>query len=112
MKTAIVAAGACLALRVAIPALAAESAANDGAAATVKEDARTAGHAIADGARTVGHEVADKSRAAGHTIAAKSHEAGHAFADAAHEFAKGVAAGAEKLKAAVKHDGGEPAPQR
>jgi len=36
---------------------------------TIKEDAKTTGHAVSHSAKTVGHAVADKSKSAGHAIA-------------------------------------------
>jgi hypothetical protein len=45
--------------------------------ASVKDDARAAGHAVAH----AGHTVADKSRETGHAVADKSREAGHSIAD-------------------------------
>ena len=41
---------------------------NTGTTAAIKQDARTAGHAVADGARSVGHSVADASRRFGHAV--------------------------------------------
>jgi hypothetical protein len=90
--------------------------------ATVKDDARTAGHAVAHGATTVGHTVADKSREAGHEIANgtrsardtvrdDSKKAGHAIADGAHNIARTVREGVEKVKAGVSGKSREPAPK-
>jgi len=39
---------------------------------TIKEDAKTTGHAVSHSAKTVGHAVADKSKTAGHAIAESS----------------------------------------
>ena len=36
---------------------------------TIKQDAKTTGHAVSHSAKTVGHAVADKSKSAGHAIA-------------------------------------------
>ena len=90
--------------------------------ATVKEDARTAGHAVAHGAASVGHTVADKSREAGHAIANgtrsardtirdDSKKAGHAIADGARNVGRTVREGMHKLKAGMTGKSGEPAPK-
>ena len=88
--------------------------------ATVKDDARTAGHAVAHGATSVGHSVADKSREAGHAIASgtrstrdtirdDSKKAGHAIADGARNIGRTVREGMQKLKAGVTGKSSEPA---
>lgn len=41
---------------------------NTGTTTAIKEDAKTAGHAVADGARSVGHSIADASRQVGHAV--------------------------------------------
>jgi hypothetical protein len=90
--------------------------------ATVKDDARTAGHAVAHGATTVGHTVADKSREAGHAIANgtrstrdtvrdDSKKAGHAIADGARSVGRTVREGMQKLKAGMTGKSSEPAPK-
>jgi len=89
---------------------------------TVKDDARTAGHAVAHGATTAGHTVADKSREAGHEIATgtrsardtvrdDSKKAGHAIADGARNIGRMVREGVGKLKAGVSGRSREPAPK-
>jgi hypothetical protein len=89
--------------------------------ATVKEDARTAGHAVAHGATTVGHTVADKSREAGHAIANgtrsarnsvrdDSKRAGHAIADGARNVGRTVREGMQKLKDGMTGKPSKPAP--
>ena len=91
--------------------------------ASVKDDARTAGHAVAHGATTVGHTVADKSRETGHAIADgtrssrdtirdDSKRAGHAIADGARKIGRTVREGMQKLKAGMTGKPGEPAPNR
>jgi hypothetical protein len=91
-------------------------------AATVKDDARTAGHAVAHGATTVGHSVADKSREAGHeisngtrsardTVRDDSKKAGHAIADGARNVTRIVREGVQKLKAGVTGKSSEPGPK-
>ena len=91
-------------------------------ATTVKDDARTAGHAVAHGATTVGHSVADKSREAGHEIASgtrsardtvrdDSKKAGHAIADGARNIGRKVREGMEKLKAGATGKSRQPAPK-
>ena len=90
--------------------------------ATVRDDARTAGHAVAHGAAGVGHEVADKSREAGHSIADHtrpardtvrddSKKAGHAIADSARSVARTVHDGFLRLKAGFTGKSSEPAPK-
>jgi len=90
--------------------------------ATVKDDARTAGHAVAHGATTVGHSVADKSRDAGHAIAdgtrsardtvrGDSKKTGHAIADGARHLGRTVKEGVQRLKAGRTGKTGEPAPK-
>ena len=92
------------------------------ATATVKDDARTAGHAVAHGATTAGHTVADKSREAGHAIANGTRSArdtvrddskktGHAIADGARNVGRAVREGMQKLKAGMSGKSGEPAPK-
>jgi hypothetical protein len=92
------------------------------ATATVKDDARTAGHAVAHGATSVGHTVADKSREAGHEIANgtrstrdairdDSKKAGHAIADGARTLGRTVREGMQKLKTGVTGKSNEPAPK-
>jgi hypothetical protein len=89
---------------------------------TVKDDARTAGHAVAHGATTVGHTVADKSKEAGHAIADHtrgardtirddSKKAGHAIADGARSVGRTVREGFQKLKTGVTGKSSEPAPK-
>jgi len=89
---------------------------------TVKDDARTAGHAVAHGATTVGHTVADKSREAGHAIANGTRSArdtvrddskktGHAIADGARNVGRTVREGVQKLKASMTGKFSEPAPK-
>jgi hypothetical protein len=116
-----------LAAAAAVPLILAEAAAPVGWAhasdttATVREDARTAGRAVAHGATTVGHTVADKSRDAGHAIANgtraarnsirdDSKRAGHAIADGARNVGRTVREGMQKLKAGTTGKSGEPAP--
>jgi hypothetical protein len=87
---------------------------------SVKDDARTAGHAVAHSATTVGHAVADKSREAGHAIANgtrstrdtirdDSKKTGHAIADGARNIGRSVREGMHKLKAGFTGKSGEPA---
>ena len=89
---------------------------------TVKDDAKTAGHAVAHGATTAGHTVADKSKEAGHAIADHtrsardtirddSKKAGHAIADGARSVGRTVREGMQKLKAGVTGKSSEPAPK-
>jgi hypothetical protein len=63
---------------------------------------------IRDGAASLGHSVADESKTVGHSVAEKSEHAGHAIADAARRIGLDVKAGAQKVKAAVVHDGTRP----
>ena len=90
--------------------------------ATVNDDARTAGHAVAHGATTVGHTVADKSRDAGHAIANGTRSArdtvrddskktGHAIAEGARNVGRTVREGMQKLKAGMTGKPSEPAPK-
>jgi hypothetical protein len=118
-----------LAAAAAVPLILAEAAAPAGWAqasdttATVKDDARTAGRAVAHGATTVGHTVADKSREAGHAIANgtrsarnsvrdDSKRAGHAIADGARNVGRTVREGMQKLKAGMTGNPSEPAPPK
>jgi hypothetical protein len=57
---------------------------------TIKEDAKTTGHAVSHSAKTVGHTVADKSKTAGHAIA-----------DASKKIASDVKEGTQKAWSAV-----------
>jgi hypothetical protein len=52
---------------------------------TVKEDAKTTGHAVSHSAKTVGHSVADKSRSAGHAIADTSRKITSSVKEGAHK---------------------------
>jgi hypothetical protein len=90
---------------------------------TIKEDARSAGHAVAHGATTAGHTVADKSREAGHAIADgtrtardtvrnDSKKAGHAIAGGARDVGKTVQDGFNRLKAGmIGKSANRPAPK-
>ena len=89
---------------------------------TVKDDARTAGHAVAHGVTTLGHEVADKSRGTGHAIAdhtrsardtvrADSKQAGHAIAEGARGVGRSIRDGFHRLRASLSGKSGEPAPK-
>ena len=82
------------------PATHAQSQEVPNTAATVKDDAKTAGHAVAHGANAVGHTVADKSRQTGHAIAEGARSVGRSFKD-----------GANKVKAAVTGKSGGPEPK-
>lgn len=88
----------------------------------VKDDARTAGHAVAHGATTVGHTVADKSREAGHSIANGTRSArdtvrddskkvGHVIAEGARNLGRTVREGTQKLKAGMTGKSSEPGPK-
>jgi hypothetical protein len=67
---------------------------------TIKDDAKTVGHAVAHSAKAVGHTVADDSKKVGHAVA---------------HGAKAVGAkakeGADKVKGAVTGKSDEPAPK-
>lgn len=90
---------------------------------SIKDDAKSAGHAVAHGATTAGHTVADKSREAGHAVANgtrtardtvrdDSKKAGHAIADGARNFGKSVRDGFNRLKATMTGKSpNEPAPK-
>jgi len=89
---------------------------------TVKDDARTAGHAVAHGVTTLGHEVADKSRGTGHAIADHtrsardtvrddSKQAGHAIAEGARGVGRSIRDGFHRLRASLSGKSGEPAPK-
>ena len=90
--------------------------------ASVKEDARTAGHAVAHGATTLGHSVAEKSRAAGHTIADDSRtardtvrddskKASHSMAEAARNLGRAVRDGFNRVKAGFSGKPSQPEPK-
>ena len=90
--------------------------------ATVKDDARNAGHAVAHGASTLGHSVAEKSRAAGHTIADDSRtardrvrddskKAGHSMAEAARNVGRAVRDGFTRVKAGLSGKPSQPEPK-
>ena len=90
---------------------------------TLKDDARSAGHAVAHGATTAGHTIADKSREAGHAIADGTRSArntvrddskkvGHAVAEGSRNFGKSVRDGFNRLKAGMTGKSpNEPAPK-
>jgi hypothetical protein len=91
--------------------------------ATLKDDARTAGHAVAHSAASVGHTIADKSREAGHAIANgtrstrdairdDSKKAGHAIGDGARNIGRTVREGMQKLKAGATGKSSQPAPPK
>lgn len=52
---------------------------------TVKEDAKTTGHAVSHSAKTVGHSVADASRSTGHAIADTSRKVTSNVKEGAHK---------------------------
>ena len=121
MKARFTRAAAALALTLAAALAPVWSVSADDTTASVKDDARTAGHAVAQGATTVGHTVADKSRGAGHAIANgtrsarnsirdDSKRAGHAIADGARNIGRTVREGIQKLKAGMTRKPGEPVP--
>jgi hypothetical protein len=120
MKASLVRATAAIALMLAPTIAPVWCAPTSDAAATVKDDARTAGQAVAHGATTVGHTVADKSREAGHEVANGTHSArdtirddskkvGHAIADGARSVGRTVREGMQKLKAGFNGKSGAPA---
>ena len=122
MKARFTRAAAALALTLAAALAPVWSVSADDTTASVKDDARTAGHAVAHGAASVGHTVADKSREAGHAIANgtrsardtirdDSKKAGHAIADGARNVGRTVREGMHKLKAGMTGKSGEPAPK-
>jgi len=122
MKARLIGATAALALILASAPVPVWCAPPSDSTTTVKEDARTAGHAVAHGATTVGHTVADKSREAGHEIASGTRSArdtvrddskktGHAIADGARNIGRKVREGVEKLKGGVTGKSREPAPK-
>ena len=63
---------------------------------------------IRDGATELGHSVAAESKSVGHTVADTSTHAGHAIADTARRIGLDIKAGAQKVRAAVVHDGSGP----
>ncbi|HLY51900.1 MAG TPA: hypothetical protein VKQ31_02720 [Steroidobacteraceae bacterium] len=81
---------------------------------TIKEDARTVGHAVEHSAKTVGHAVADTSRKVGHEVAEKTAPAREAIKEdskkAGHAIEHGAKTVAAKTKAAVapKSDDSKP----
>jgi hypothetical protein len=89
---------------------------------TVKDDASTAGHAVAHGATALGHSVAEKSRAAGHKIADDSRtardavrddskKAGHSMAEAARNVGRAVRDGFNRVKAELSGKPSQPEPK-
>jgi hypothetical protein len=68
MKPAFVAAAVAGAVIVLLGAAALAQDTNTGTTTAIKQDAKTAGHAVADGARSVGHSVAEASRQFGHAV--------------------------------------------
>jgi hypothetical protein len=122
MKASFIAAAAAVPLILAEAAAPVWCAPASDTTATVKDDARTAGHAVAHGATSVGHTVADKSREAGHAIANgtrstrdtvrdDSKKAGHAIADGARSVGRTVREGMQKLKAGMTGKSSEPGPK-
>ena len=122
MKASFIAAAAAVPLILAEAAAPVWCAPASDTTATVKDDARTAGHAVGHGATTVGHTVADKSREAGHAIANgtrstrdtvrdDSKKAGHAIADGARSVGRTVREGMQKLKAGMTGKSSAPAPK-
>jgi len=80
-------------------------------AATVKDDARTAGHAVAHGAVSVGHTVADDTRSARDTIRDDSKKAGHSIAEGARNLGRSVHDGFKRLKAGLTGKPSAPEPK-
>ncbi len=122
MKTGFIPAAAAV-IVVLAPALAPVwSADGSDTTATIKDDARTAGHAVAHSASTTGHAIAGKSREVGHAIADDtrsardtirddSKKAGHAFADGARKFGRSVREAFHMLKGGITGKPSEPAPK-
>jgi hypothetical protein len=80
-------------------------------AATVKDDARTAGHAVAHGAVNVGHTIADDTRTARDTVRDDSKKAGHSIAESARNLGRSVRDGFKRLKAGLRGKPSEPEPK-
>jgi hypothetical protein len=78
---------------------------------TIKDDAKTVGHAVAHSATTVGHAVADKTRPVRDTIRDNSKKVGHAVANGAKTVGAKAKEGAGKVKGAVTGKSDEPAPK-
>ena len=78
---------------------------------TIKDDAKTVGHAVAHSATTVGHTVADKTKSARDTIREDSKKVGHAVAHGAKTVGEKAKEGAGKVKGAVTGKADEPAPK-
>ncbi|GAC1694419.1 MAG: hypothetical protein PVS2B3_04510 [Steroidobacteraceae bacterium] len=78
---------------------------------TIKDDAKTVGHAIAHSATTVGHTVAEKTKPARDTIREDSIKVGHAVAHGAKAVGAKAKEGAGKVKGAVTGKSDEPAPK-
>jgi hypothetical protein len=68
MKARFIRAAAAAALLLAPALVPVQSAETSGTTAAVKDDARTAGHAVAHGATTVGHSIAEGARHLGRTV--------------------------------------------
>jgi gas vesicle protein len=106
MKTSLILAMAALAGALSLMTSApAQETQSGGVKETVKEDAKTVGHAVEHSARTVGHAVADTSRQVGHEVAEKTEPAREAIKEdsrkAGHAIEHGARTVAEKTKAAV-----------
>lgn len=75
----------------------------DNAKATIKQDAKEVGHAIARDSKQVGQAVARDSKAVGHAVADKSRQVGHAVAESSREAGHTIAQDSKKVGAAVAH---------
>ena len=83
-----------------IPALAAD----DQAANTIKQDAKTAGHAVSEGAKTVGHTISEDAKKVGHSVSEGAKSAGHAVSENAKKVGHSVSEGAKSAGHTVSED--------
>jgi hypothetical protein len=89
------------------------------APASVKDDAKAAGHAvahtghtIADKSREAGHSIADGTRSARDTVREDSKKTGHAFAEGTRNLGRTIRDGFQRLKGGMTGKSSEPEPKR
>jgi ABC-type transporter Mla subunit MlaD len=109
MKNTLLRAASAAAITLALTAT--DLAQNADTTTTIKDDAKTVGHAVANSARTVGHAVADKTTPVRDTIRDDSKKVGQAVAHSAKAVGAKAKEGASKVKGAVTGKSSEPAPK-
>ena len=103
MKTTLIVAAAATAITLSVSPVNAQETQGPGVKETIKEDAKAAGHAVADASRKVGHEIADTSKKVGHEVADSSRKVGHEIAETSAPARETGKEDSKKAGAAVAH---------